>query len=108
MGYVYLLFCVNKDGSEGYKIGVTKNDPIKRLKQLSTGNPSKIELLKHYKSDNYIRVEKSMHLKYSSYKTEANNEWFSLEPEHVISFLEDCKKADETISFLLENNPFYK
>jgi hypothetical protein len=36
MGYVYLLFCVNKDGSEGYKIGITKNDPNKRVKQLQT------------------------------------------------------------------------
>lgn len=108
MGYVYLLFCVNKDGSEGYKIGVTKNDPIKRVAQLQTGNESKINLLKQYQSENFNKVEKMMHLKYSSYKTEANNEWFSLEAEHVISFLEDCKKADETISFLLENNPFYK
>jgi len=108
MGYVYLLFCVNKDGSEGYKIGITKNDPNKRVKQLQTGNESKIQLLNQYKSENFSKVEKMMHLKYSSYKTEANNEWFSLEADHVISFLVDCKEADQTISFLLENNPFYK
>jgi len=108
MGYVYLLFCVNKDGSEGYKIGVTKRNITKRISELQTGNESKINLLKQYESENFKKVEKMMHLKYSSYKTEANNEWFSLEAEHVLSFLEDCKKADETISFLLKNNPFYK
>jgi len=108
MGYVYLLFCVNKDGSEGYKIGVTKNDPIKRLKQLQTGNESKIQLLNQYESENYLKVEKWMHRKYNSYKTEAKNEWFSLESKDVISFIEDCKEADNNINFLLKNNPFYK
>jgi len=49
-----------------------------------------------------------MHVKYAPYKTEANNEWFSLKAEYVLSFLEDCRKADENISFLLKNNPFYK
>jgi hypothetical protein len=108
MGYVYLLFCVNKDGSEGYKIGITKNDPNKRVKQLQTGNESKIQLLKHYKSENYLKVEKWMHRKYNAYKTEAKNEWFSLEAEHVITFLKDCEEADNNINFLLNNNPFYK
>lgn len=108
MGYVYLLFCVNKDGSEGYKVGVTKNDPLKRIKQLQTGNESKIQLLKQYQSENFKKVEKMMHVKYAPYKTEANNEWFSLEANDVISFLNECKKADDTISFLLKNNPFYK
>ncbi len=108
MGYVYLLFCVNKDGSEGYKVGITKNDPNIRVSQLQTGNESKINLLKQYESENFKKVEKMMHVKYAPYKTEANNEWFSLEAEHVLSFLEDCRKADENISFLLENNPFYK
>ena len=108
MGYVYLLLVVDEKGNEKYKIGVTKRNITKRISELQTGNESKINLLKQYESENYNKVEKSMHLKYSSYRTEANNEWFSLEAEHVISFLEDCKEADEIISFLLENNPFYK
>ena len=108
MGYVYLLFCVGTDGSEGYKIGITKNDPNKRVKQLQTGNDSKIQLLKHYQSENYLKVEKWLHRKYASYKTESNNEWFALQSEHVISFLKDCKEADNNINLLLQNNPFYK
>ena len=108
MGYVYLLLSVDINGNEAYKIGITKNDPNKRLKQLSTGNSDKIQLLNHYQSENFKKVEKMMHIKYSAFKTEANNEWFSLQTEHVMSFLVDCKEADQTISFLLENNPFYK
>jgi hypothetical protein len=46
MGYVYLLFCVGIDGSEGYKIGITKNNPNKRVKQLQTFHKSRYLLIK--------------------------------------------------------------
>ena len=108
MGIVYLLLSVDVTGNEVYKIGVTKNTTTKRISQLSTGNSDRIQLLKEYKSKNYKKIEKMLHVKYAPYKTEANNEWFSLEASDVISFLYECKKADDTISFLLKNNPFYK
>lgn len=107
MGYVYLFLEIDNSGAETYKIGVTKNEPQKRINQLQTGNPRKIELLKAYKSVNYLKIEKWLHRKYSS-KTEAENEWRNLKPSEVFSFIDDCKEAEKTISFLLENNPFYK
>jgi len=107
MGYVYLFLETDSAGQETYKIGITKNDPKKRIKQLQTGNPRKIDLLKSYTSENYLKVEKWLHRKYFV-KTEAKNEWRSLSNEEVFSFIEDCKEADINISFLLENNPFYK
>ena len=58
MGYVYLFLEIDSAGQETYKIGITKNDPNKRIKQLQTGNPRKIELLKTYSSENYLKVEK--------------------------------------------------
>ena len=107
MGYVYLFLEVNIHGDEAYKIGITKNDPNKRIKQLQTGNSSKLTLMKFYTSENYLKVERWLHRKYHV-KTQAKNEFRSLTDEQVFSFLEDCKKADETISFLLKENPFYK
>lgn len=107
MGYVYLFLEVNINGDEAYKIGITKNDPNKRIKQLQTGNSSKLSLVKFYTSENYLKVERWLHRKYQT-KTQAENEWRTLTDEQVFSFLEDCKKADETISFLLKENPFYK
>lgn len=106
MGYVYLFLETDSAGLETYKIGITKNDPKKRIKQLQTGNPRKIDLLKSYSSENYLKVERWLHRKYFV-KTEAKNEWRSLSNEEVFSFIEDCKEADKNISFLLENNPFY-
>ncbi len=107
-GYVYLILQLNIEGVETYKIGITKNAPEKRVKQLQTGNSDKITLLKSYQSENYLKVEQSMHRLYASFKTESKNEWFALKDEHVLSFIEECKKADEIIDFMYKNNEFYK
>lgn len=108
MGFVYLLLQVDNHGDETYKIGVSKNDPNLRLKQLSTGNPNKISVLKIYESDNYRKVETRMHQKYNHSRTLANNEWFNLTNDDVLLFLDNCKKEDNLITFLKENNPFFK
>jgi len=105
MGYVYLLMTNSGDG-EVFKIGITKNEPIKRVKQLSTGNDNKITLINSYQSDNYLKVEHSLHRKYQTL-TEAKNEWRKLSLEELSSFIKDCEEADEIINFLLKNNPFY-
>ncbi len=107
MGYVYLILEVDKNGDEAYKIGITKNDPTKRKKGLQTGNKDKISVLKYYESQNYLKIERWLHRQYST-KTEAENEWRYLTNEQVMSFEDDCKKAEETIKFMLKENPFYK
>ena len=107
MGYVYLILSVDINGNEYYKIGVTKNTPEKRLKQLSTGNQSKLQLINSYESENYLKIEKWLHRKYPQ-KTEAENEWRSLDDSDIMSFLDECKKIDETVKLLKDNNHFYK
>lgn len=109
MGFVYLLSTVTPDGLiEQFKIGVTKRLVEKRLKELQTGNSGKITILKTYESENYLKVETFMHRKYKKNKTEAKNEWFDLSDDNIITFIDDCKKFDETIKLLKENNPFFK
>jgi len=109
MGYVYLLSTVTPDGMvERFKIGVTRRTILKRLRELQTGNSEKIELINSYESDNYLYIENMLHKKYSSTVANAKNEWFELNNEYVLSFLKDCKKLDETIKLLKENNPFFK
>ena len=107
MGYVYLLLVADADG-ERHKIGFTKNHPSKRVKQLQTGNGAVISILKFYESKNYQKVERWMHGNYCNQRTEAGNEWFLLTNEQIGSFIGDCEKADATINFMIENNPFYK
>lgn len=107
MGYVYLLLQTDIDGHESHKIGITKNDPNKRVKQLQTGNPNKISLLRSYETKNYLKVEHWLHRQYQT-KTEAKNEWRTLTDNQVFSFHDDCKTADDNIQFLLDNNSFFE
>lgn len=106
MGYVYLLLEIETDGTEKHKIGITKNPPIKRVKQLQTGNPNKIQLLRTYETANYLKVERWMHRKHFSSKTEAKNEWRKLTDEEVFAFISDCEIADDNIKYLQKHNPF--
>lgn len=102
-GTVYLLgeFCDNGR----YKIGITKGDVDKRIKQLQTGNSQEIYLVNKYVSENYRKIEGWLHRKYGM--TRAKGEWFDLTHEQVISFTDSAKEADEIISLLLRENPFY-
>jgi len=108
MGYVYLLSTVTPDGlTERFKIGITRRSIDKRMRELQTGNSDKITLINSYESENYIKVENWLHRKHYCTQAEAKNEWFELAPEKVLSFIEDCKKIDKTVTFLKENNEFY-
>ena len=108
MGYVYLLLETDKDGCERHKIGMTKNDVEKRIKQLQTGNSNIITLLKTFQSPHYKHVEQWLHRKFNAQKTETKNEWFTLTDEQVLNFSKICEEVNQTVIFMLENNPFYK
>lgn len=98
---------VDEEGLETYKIGVTKNNPELRVKQLQTGNPNKISVVNSYETPNYLKVEQWIHRKYFNSKTLARNEWRNLTNDEVMSFLIDCEKANETISVLKKTNHFF-
>lgn len=102
MGKVYLL---NAWGTERYKIGVTKSDVEKRLKQLQTGSSDELVIVKTFESDNYRKIEGWLHRKYKS--KQVSGEWFELEDIDVLDFKKHCEEINETIDLLKKNNPFY-
>jgi len=102
-GYVYLL--AEMGDNLRYKIGVTKNDVDKRVKQLKTGNSDDIMLIHKYKTKNYRKLEALLHRKFR--KDRKHLEWFEMTDEQVMTFMDEAKKADELIDFLKENNHFY-
>jgi hypothetical protein len=83
-----------------YKIGVSKN-PDKRLKQLQTGNPSELELLCVYDSEIAFKIEKVLHNTFNINKE--HGEWFDLSIKDEFYFINECKKIDETLKFLIKN-----
>ena len=105
-GYVYLLLVIDDFCNEYYKIGITKNTPNKRIKNLQTGNYNKIELLYYYKSIHYKKIEKNLHTRFILKKTSAENEWFNLEVEDVLNFLKYCEYGDIIFKELESENKF--
>lgn len=103
MGKVYLL---NSWGNEVFKVGITKGEIAKRIKQLNTGNSSEIVLVNYYESENYRKIENLLHKHYKT--THQRGEWFALSSENVIGFKEKCKTLDEMIIMMKEENPFFK
>lgn len=97
-----------------YKIGITKN-VNKRIKQLQTGCPYKLELIESYEPKFFVnKIEKTLHRSCACYQTnpdfsELQGEWFNLPNEIVFDFLNTCKKNEENLIFLKEQkNPFIK
>lgn len=107
-GFVYLLLEVNNDGFERYKIGISKNHPDKRVKQLQTGSSNKISTINYFESANYKKIEKLLHLRFHNKKTDGGTEWFCLEDDDIYNFIKFCEEYDNMISFMKTNNSFYK
>ena len=101
MKYVYLI---RKKNESKYKIGISKN-PITRIKQLQTGSDSELVLINVYKTENSIKVEKTLHNIYSH--NNLNLEWFDLSLEDELKFVETCKKIDKNLKFLKNSNNFF-
>jgi len=105
-GKVYLLLDWDSHPAEKYKIGITKNDIQKRIKQLTTGSSGELVLISSYESENYRKIEGVLHRTYNCYSTSGGKEWFELPSEKVLSFKEDCKKIDDNINLLNEQNTY--
>ena len=100
-GFVYLIAdTIN----ETYKIGKTKNDVNKRLKQLQTGNSSELILIDTFKTDYPYRLESILHNKFRH--KQIQNEWFALDNNDVINFKKICQETNDLI-LLMKDNIFF-
>jgi len=85
-------------GNDGkYKIGIAKN-PSQRIKQLQTGNSDKLQLIETYQSENASKIESALHNRYGHVRNEG--EWFDLSITEENSFVDQCKRIDETMKTL--------
>ena len=100
---VYLVSCC--DGIETqYKIGYTKNDVNKRVKQLKTGNSKDLKIEKVFSSKWGSKIEAVLHRKFSHLKI--SGEWFELNIEDVDQFELDCKNLENYFTTTLKESTF--
>ena len=105
-GYVYLI---NEYGSnpERFKVGITKGDINKRIKQLQTACSNELLLINQYESTHYLKIEKYLHRRYNKYSTDGGTEWFQLPLEEVFNFIPECTTAHDIYQSLVDSgNPF--
>jgi len=108
MGIVYLL-CELGSNPESYKIGITKDNPEKRVKQLQTGCSNEILILKTFNSEFYRKIESVLHKEYKRYSSTGGTEWFILPNDIVLRFEERCSQLHQMFTTLQKSgNPFFR
>jgi hypothetical protein len=84
--YIYLI---QKNTESIYKIGISDN-PLKRVKQLQTGNSARLHLIKIFPVANARAIEKRLHRLLMFHRCSPRGEWFKLTPEYVKLVTEIC------------------
>ena len=76
IGYVYFL----RNSRSHIKIGWTSNDPVKRMKDLQTGESEYLKLSAVMKGSEMS--ERALHVAFALHRIRANGEWFYSDPPH--------------------------
>jgi hypothetical protein len=95
------LYILNFSGTTLYKIGITKNNIEKRISELQTGSPYKIDEIWKYKTSYATKIEPVIHRHYSHCNTKG--EWFDFNDVNIEEVKTKILKIEENIKFLQEN-----
>lgn len=85
-----------------YKIGITKNNANKRLKQLKTGNPATLTVIHTFESQFATKIEKHFHKTKAS--SNVGGEWFQLSEQDISNFIPQCKLLHDNFLYLSKHN----
>jgi len=96
-----ILYILNAQGTNLYKIGVTRYKVSKRIAALQTGNPNKIVVVWQLESEYANNIEKTVHRFYSYCKT--SGEWFEFEDISLEEVKEKIKQIEQHIILIKEN-----
>lgn len=101
---MYKIYLISSeiDGSKVYKIGFTKRDINKRVKEFKTGNSTDLIIESFFVSKWAKKIEKALHRHFREFKI--NGEWFRLEQKHLADFLRICQITHDNIELLDKYN----
>lgn len=88
-----------------YKIGITKREVEKRLKEFKTGNASNFRIVNTYKSKWGSKIESTLHRMYSTKRI--SGEWFNLEPEDISNFIPKCEAIHSNMELISTHNTYF-
>jgi hypothetical protein len=93
------------NGQKLYKIGFTRREPEKRIKEFKTGNASDFQIVEVFKSKWGTKIETQIHKKLRMKKIEG--EWFQLDEYDIQNFISECQKIHNNLEFISKNNTYY-
>lgn len=93
------LYCIQQGDKNIFKVGITQHSPLKRLRQLQTGNSEKLYLTGYLHVLDMSYAEKYVHRLFS--ETRLEGEWFEGDNEEIQRWL---IKSDNNCTFPQENN----
>jgi len=105
MRYVYVMRC----GEDHYKVGIAAH-VIKRLKNLQTSNPTRIDVVATRLVQDAEGFERRLHEYLMQHRTDGGTEWFKLEPQQVIDLLVMISQEPEVLAVydIIEMNKLLK
>ena len=95
-GFVYLAYCLD---SKMWKIGKSKNDPLKRISTIKTCNPS-IKDYFYFKVED-MNIEFILHERYKEKRYV--REWFRLTPDDIHNIMVEFNNDYAKMCQLWEN-----
>ena len=103
--YNVYLICSEIEGKTLYKIGYTKREIEKRIKEFRTGNASEFYIIDSFQSKWGTKIEAQLHRNYRSKKI--RGEWFDLTKEDVDFFRKSCEIIHQNLELISTQNTYY-
>ena len=97
MGFIYFI----KDNSDQVKIGYTKRNVQKRVKELNSPN---LSVILEFESKYPTQLEKALHFRFKQHNIE--REWFNLADSTIDELKNICHILEDSINSIKEQNNF--
>jgi len=98
------VYLINLENTEHYKIGITSQDPAKRIKQLQTGTGINLILIETFETRFGYKLETLLHKYYEQYCS--NSEWFIFKEQEVKKFIATCSLLENNLDVLEKHNSY--
>jgi len=103
--YNVYLICSEIEGKTLYKIGYTRREVEKRIKEFKTGNASDFYIIDSFKSNWGTKIESQLH-RYFKHK-KISGEWFDLNEEDIKKFNSQCQVIHDNLETISTQNTYY-
>jgi hypothetical protein len=103
--YNVYLVCSQIDGNKLYKIGYTRREIEKRIKEFKTGNASEFYIVDSFRSKWGTKIESQLHRYFRRKKI--SGEWFDLSDDDINDFKKQCNLIHNNLEVISTENLYY-